>query len=177
MIKQLIFFLFFASAYISGFSQSNVKIGMTEEEFVKIYSDLKFTVYENNKTYTRNETVKGLSVEWGYRFEEGKLNWIYFHHYVDKINKSEFDKCLKSTELLIEEYTELYGEPDSLVEGTKKFQDPYKKKHWGYDVIEARWKNYNGMKIKVEFTFMGGKGEYHFLVTVNFFDKNYPYYD
>ena len=64
-----------------------------------------------------------------------------------------------------------------MIEGKQKFVDPYKTKHWGYDVLEARWKNAGGQKMKVEFTFMGGKGEYHLIVVITHFDKDYPYYE
>jgi hypothetical protein len=55
--------------------------------------------------------------------------------------------------------------------------DPLKKMHYGYDVLEARWKNYGGQKMKVEFTFFGSKGDYQFIVMITHFDKDYPYYE
>ena len=150
---------------------------MTIDQVTKIYSNLKSTKYENTITLERPDTLYGLDDSWGYRFEDEKLTWIFFDKYIVDINDSNFRKCFAATKQLIKDYTKLYGVPDKTIVGDTNFVDPYKKKHWGYNVIEARWKNYNNMKIKVEFTFMGGKGQYSFLVKIGVFDKNYPYYD
>jgi len=150
---------------------------MTIDEVKKIYPNLKSTTYENTITLERPETLYGLEDKWGYRFEGGKLTWIFFDKYINEINDTNFHKCLSATRHLINDYTRFYGMPDTTIVGDTNFIDPYKKHHWGYGVMETRWKNYNNMKIKVEFNFMGGKGQYSFLVKICFFDKNYPYYD
>lgn len=160
-----------------AFPQSKVKIGMSLDDFTKIYTGLEQQRYENSLTLLRPENLFGLEEKWGYRFEKGKLDWIYFNKYQDEISEDNFDQCLAATREIISAYTLTYGKPDTLISGDTLFRDPYQKRHWGYDVIEARWKNVNGMKIKVEFTFFGGKGEYSLLVKINYFDKNHPYYD
>lgn len=159
------------------FAQPNATIGMTVNDLKKIYPNIESTSYQNTVTYTRAEELYGIAGNWGYRFEGDKLNWIHFDKYIDKINEKNFEKCLTATKQIIADYTRLYGNPDTTITGNAKFIDPYKEKHWGYNVLEARWKDHNGMKIKVEFTFMGGKGQYNFLVKINYFDKSYPYYD
>lgn len=169
--------LFLFSTYIFTFAQSNATIGMTINEVKKIYPNMEMGTYENTVTLSRPENLYGLDGTWGYRFEGEKLTWIFFHKYIDETNDTNFRKCLSATRQLIKDYAKLYGNPDATIIGDTIFIDPLKKKHWGYDVIEARWKNYNGMKIKIEFTFMGGKGDYYFVVVINYFDKNYPYYD
>ena len=50
----------------------------------------------------------------------------------------------------------------------------YVERHWGYDVIEAKWHDVRGMNISVKFDFFGGKGEYNFIFTVDFFDIDSP---
>ncbi len=174
-IFLILFFLF--SSCIITFAQSKVVIGMTLEDVNKLYPNLKSTTYENTITLERPENLYGLDDTWGYRFEGGKLTWIFFDKYIQEINDTNFRKCLSATKHLINDYTRFYGKPDTTIIGDTSFIDPYKKHHWGYNVIEARWKNYENMKIKVEFTFMGGKGQYSFLVKICFFDKDYPYYD
>jgi hypothetical protein len=174
-MKCFLISLFLSVYFITAFAQPSVTIGMTMNEVVKIYPGMKSGTYQNTTTFERPVSLYGLDDSWGYRFEEEKLTWIFFHKYIDEINETNFKKCLSATKSIIKEYTALYGNADTTLTGDTTFVDPYKKHHWGYDVIEARWKDYKGMKIKVEFTFMGGKGEYHLLVTVNYFDKNYPY--
>lgn len=161
----------------SSFAQSKASIGMTMDEVKKIYPGMESNSYQATITLSRTEDLYGIDGTWGYRFEGDKLNWIHFDKYIDKINEKNFEKCLTATKQIIADYTRLYGNPDTTITGNTKFIDPYKEKHWGYDVLEARWKDHNGMKIKVEFTFMGGKGQYNFLVKINYFDKSYPYYD
>ena len=90
--------------------------------------------------------------------------------------------CLISTSAslpprrLIKKYTDDYGKPFEYKAVDTTYRDPYKDHHWGYDVIYAKWKT-DKIKFKIEFTFMGGKGEYHFLVKMGFFDKDYKYWD
>ena len=166
---------FFISIHL--FAQSKANIGMSIKEVSKLYPKTNSSAYENTITLSMTDTLYGLPGEWGFRFENNKLNWIHFSKYIDDIEKPNFDKCLNVTEKLIQDYSKAFGKPDTTIIGDTTFVDPYKKHHWGYDVIEARWNNSNGMKIKVEFTFFGGKGEYHFIVTINYFDKEYPYFD
>jgi hypothetical protein len=170
----IILFLSFPSINLA---QEKAAIGMTIKEFKKTYPLAKSDSNENGITFSRLDTLYSLSEEWGYRFKEGKLNWIFFMKYIDEIKEANFKRCLYATRQLINDYTHHIGKPDTTAIGDTNFIDPYKKRHWGYEVMEARWKNYNGMKVKIEFTFLGGKGEYSFLVKVNYFDKAYPDYD
>ena len=176
-MKYFIATLLLFSVSSSSFAQSKASIGMTTDEVKKIYPGMESNTYQQTITLSRTEDLYGIDGTWGYRFEGDKLNWIHFDKYIDKINDKNFEKCLTATKQIISDYTRLYGNPDTTITGNTKFIDPYKEKHWGYDVLEARWKHHNGMKIKVEFTFMGGKGQYNFLVKINYFDKSYPYYD
>ena len=169
--------ILFLTIPLAVFAQEKATIGMTIDEVKKIYPKIKTDTNGNGTTLSRPENIYGLESDWGYRFKEKKLDWIFFDKYINEINEPNFKTCLSATRQLINDYTKLYGKPDTTIIGDTTFIDPYKKKHWGYNVMEARWKNYKGMKIKVEFTFMGGKGQYAFLVKTNYFEKNYPYYD
>lgn len=162
---------------VNLFGQSKAKIGMTMEDMQKLYPKTESASYQNTITLSFIDTLYGIPGEWGYRFENNKLNWIHFDKYIDEINQANFDLCLKATRQIIKDYSKAYNSPDTLITGTTSFVDPIKKHHYGYDVMEARWNNYNGMKVKVEFTFFGGKGEYNFIVIINYFDKDYPYFD
>jgi len=173
--KVFLILFFFTSLY--SFSQSKATIGMSMEEVRALYLNTQSSYYENTTTLSLNDTLYSLPGEWGFRFENNKLNWIHFDKYINEIEKPNFDKCLKVTKKLINDYTKTFGKPDTTIIGDTTFIDPIVKHHWGYNVIEARWNNYKGMKIKVEFTFFGGKGEYHFIVIINYFDKTYPYFD
>ena len=150
---------------------------MSLEEVKKLFPNATESKYEKTIILVRSDTIHGLGSSWSYNFEGGKLNYFLFNIYNRNLSETNFKKCLKATEEIIADYTKWYGEPDEEAKGNTKYVDPYKKKHWGYDVLEAKWKNVSGEKIKVEFTFMGGKGEYQFLVVINHFNKDYPYYE
>jgi hypothetical protein len=152
-------------------------LGMDVKDFAKVFPTLFPNGVKISGQWGRDQQLYGLDGSWSYQFEDGKLTWIHFQKYKNEINETNFNMCLSATEKLIDDYTKLYDKPDTVIIGNKSFLDPIKNHHWGYDVMEARWKNTNGQKIKIEFTFMGGKGEYSFLVIINFFDKDYPYYD
>jgi hypothetical protein len=158
-------------------SKGRFYTGMDINDFAKVFPELFPAGIKLTGQWGKDEDYYGLSGSWTYRFKDGKLDWMHFQKYIDEINETNFTKCLTSAKQMISDYTKLYGKPDTTINGNSKFIDPLKSHHWGYDVIEARWKNYNGMKIKVEFSFLGGKGDYHFMVVVNYFDKDYPYYD
>ncbi|MFH0865115.1 MAG: hypothetical protein V1904_02900 [Bacteroidota bacterium] len=176
MKTNIVIFLLFICPFFS-MGQPKVKIGMTMDEVKKIYPNTVSASYQNTITLSRPDTLFGLDDEWGYRFENDKLNWIFFHKYIDEITKENFKKCLSAAANLMKQYADFYGLPDSVIVGDTAFVDPYVKHHWGYDVIESQWKNAEGMKISIGFTFMGGKGEYHFIVSINIFDKSYPYFN
>lgn len=170
--------LFFTLALtFTLYSQPGATIGMTMDEVNKVIPGMKSGTYQNTTTLERPVNLYGLDDSWGYRFKNDTLEWIFFQKYMDEINDTYFKKCLTATRSIIKDFTKLYGKPDTTMAGDTTFIDPYKKRHWGYDVLEVHWNNYNNMKIKVGFTFMGGKGEYHFLVTINYFDKSYPYFE
>ncbi len=175
-MKKLLTILFLFTC-ITAFSQQKAKIGMSLEEAKKLFPSAKESKYEKEINLTIEDTLHGLISAWGLNFKDDKLSWMLFSRYNGELSDANFKACLKASIEIIADYTKWYGEPDELITGNQKYVDPYKKKHWGYDVLEARWKNVNGEKMKVEFTFLGGKGEYQFLVVINHFHKDYPYYD
>ncbi|MBU0487007.1 MAG: hypothetical protein KKD31_03545 [Bacteroidetes bacterium] len=152
-------------------------LGMSVDDFAKKFPSLFPKGVKISGQWGRDEDLHGLAGDWTYRFEDGILTWIHFQKYYDDITATNFQTCLSATNQLISEYTAAFGKPDNTIVGDTTFIDPYKKHHWGYDVKEVQWKNYQGMKIKIEFSFLGGKGDYNFMVVVNYFDKDYPYFD
>jgi len=174
-MKNIFSIIFFCIA-TTAFAQKDIHTGMSDSEILIIFPDLEKTSYENTTTYTRPDTIYGLDSEWGYKFENNSLNWIYFMRYEENLNEENFKAYLEATQRLIKDYAKIYGIPDSLIQGDMEYKDPYVEHHWGYDVLEARWYDADGMKIKIRFIFMGGKGEYHFLLTIDMFDKSYSYF-
>jgi hypothetical protein len=157
--------------------KDKIYLGMDVQDFAKLYPVLFPDGVKMSGQWMREQDLYGLKGSWGYRFKDGKVDWIHYQKYIDEINEANFSLSLNATKSLIKDYTVVYGKPDSVVNGNTEFIDPSVSHHWGYRVLQAHWKDYNGMKIKVEFIFMGGKGEYHFLVVINYFGKDYPYYD
>jgi hypothetical protein len=176
-LKKGIVTLLLLFSFIAGFSQPLVKVGVSLDSVKKIYPKAIESKYQNSIVLSVDDTIHGLTDSWNFNFEEGKLKYMMFNKYISELSEANFQKCLEATKAIIKDYTAQYGEPDEEITGTLKFIDPYKKHHYGYDVLETRWKNAGGQKIKVEFTFMGGKGQYNLLVTITHFDKDYPYYE
>ncbi|GMT50335.1 MAG: hypothetical protein IEMM0008_1874 [bacterium] len=115
--------------------------------------------------------------KWYFRFENKKLSWYSFSFYITdykKLNKSNFQRCLKGTEKIIAYLSELYGKPSERVDGIKYFKDPFKERHFGYNVVRAKWKT-KRETIKASFYFFGSKGHYWFVVDTKFFNKDYKY--
>jgi hypothetical protein len=117
-----------------------------------------------NGQWANSETFYGLKGKWSYTFENSVLNACLWDYYAGRHDKETFEKCLKATQGIIEQYTQKYGTP-VIVTGDTKYRDPAKKIHWGYEVIKASWdmKTYT---IVVEYRFMGGKGQYDLLVKI-----------
>ena len=152
-------------------------LGENVNDFAKVFPSLFQNGVGLTGQWGRDEKLYGLDGGWAYNFDSGKLEWMLYDNYIHEITQANFDKCLSASKHLVKDYTAIYGQPDTTMIGDTTFKDPAEKRHWGYDVMEVRWKDYKGEKLKIEFTFMGGKGEYAFLVKIAFFEKNYPYYD
>lgn len=152
-------------------------LGMKVSDFALVFPKLFPNGIALSGQWERKEKLYELDGSWNYDFLNGKLDWYSYDKYLNEINESNFTKSLNAAKSLINDYTKIYGKPDTTIIGNTNFVNPREKHHWGYDVIEAKWYNANGMKIKIEFTFMGGKGEYHFLVKIEHFGKDYQYFD
>lgn len=175
MKKHLLFFslIIFSSALFAQ-EKNRITIGMDMYLFKMIYPKVIPLNASTSGQWGRADTLYGLPGSWAYNFEEGKLAWCLWDVYIDSLSQSNFDKCFSAAKSLIKKYTTDYGKPNEYKLVDTTYKDPNKQHHWGYDVIYAKWET-NKIKFKIEFTFMGGKGEYHFLVKMGFFDKDYPY--
>jgi hypothetical protein len=153
-------------------------IGMDIKDFAKNFPQLMpYGVLEWGQSgFT--EIIHGLDGKWFFDFENDTLeNYSYskyFNEY-DELTEENFKKCLEATEQLIKDYTNVYGEPTELIVGDTAYKDPSKEKHWGYDVIEARWIN-DQQKFKIDFQFSGGKGVYFYLVRIEAYKPDYEYF-
>lgn len=58
--------------------------------------------------------------------------------------------------------------------GEARFRDPYEDHHWGYPVLSAVWKTPD-LKLRAGFKFMGSKGDYYFLVTLEAHGPEYEF--
>lgn len=150
-------------------------IGMEFSKFAADFPEIIKKETDGNKQYNIAESIHNLEGKWAYEFSENKLKWFMFNSYSDDINQENFDKYLSVTQQIIEEYKSRYGKPSEFIFDNKTFKDPYIKRHWGYDVISAIWET-DEMDFKIEFTFMGGKGEYNFIFTMEFHEHGYEYF-
>jgi hypothetical protein len=120
------------------FAKEKAVIGMTIYEVKKIYQAVKKHRNENGAMLSRPDNLYGLNDTRGYGFKKEKLTWIFFHKYIKAVDDTNFRKCLSAIRQLVKDYTKLYGRPDTTITGDTIFVDPFKKHHWGYDVIEVR---------------------------------------
>ena len=144
---------------------TNVYIGMTIEDFKKLYPTVIPENSGNDGQWQKSENLYGLNGQWSYTFKDGKLDWFLYSNYIDEITEENFLLSLKATEKLIAEYKKIFGDPIEENKYTTEFKDPFEEHHWGYDVLEAFWTT-DKMTIEIEFTFFGGKGEYNFIVNI-----------
>ncbi len=169
ILLGVLLLLSFANVAFAGETIISKKLypGMSVTQFKKVCP--KLSPKDTGQIYL-DETIHGLDGKWSFEFKDGKLAWTMYNFYIQKyedLNEKNFNKCLKATEKIIADLTKLYGKPTDVEEGTKKFRDPAKDHHWGYEVIKATWKKEN-YEIKARFKFFGGKGEYFFLVNMEF---------
>ncbi|MFH2096676.1 MAG: hypothetical protein ABIJ16_13280 [Bacteroidota bacterium] len=158
---------------VNGFDLS-----MNVYEFSARNPEILLGPYESGQPNYR-ETIYGLDGYWHYTFEKDTLDWYGYSFYIndaEELTEENFNRCLEAARKLIDEYTGYFGKPDELKEGKTEFIDPYQMRHWGYDVVEAKWIQDN-LKCKVEFSFFGGKGQYFFQVLIKCFRPDYPYFD
>ena len=134
----------------NALSQPDVVIGMTIDQVKKIYPDSEVLRYANTVSLKKPESLQGLNGTWDFRFVDGVLDWISWSVYVDEITESNFEEILRAVNKLTKDYARKYGEPDQVSIGDTTFKDPYKKLHYGYDVIETRWNNWRGMRIDIQ---------------------------
>ena len=161
---------------LSAQEKNRVLVGMSLEEFRRVHPKVAHDDAKSDGQWRRPEKLCGLEGSWCYTFKDGKLDWALWDIYIDELNQTNFDKCLKGTRQLIEAYTKNYGKPFEVKEPNPIFKDPHKTRHWGYDVLYAKWQT-PSVKFKIGFDFMGGKGDYHFLVKMGFFRPDYPYFE
>jgi hypothetical protein len=150
--------------------------GIDEATLRRLFPEVDIRRYEDGAVQGhRPASVHGVAGSWHYTFKEGKLAWVMFNSYEDAITQANFDRY-KAAILAIEaDYDRRFGPPIKREVGKQTFQDPRRELHWGYDVFDAVWKA-EGAKIRARFDFMGGKGEYHFLVNVEMEPEDYPYF-
>ena len=153
----------------------NIYIGMSIEEFKKICPETVKGEYKPTQSFMKSEVIAGIDGGWYFDFVDSKLQWYLWDIYITDINQDNFDKSLTAIKKIIEIYKKKYGEPTTYTEGKTKYIDPYKQRHWGYDVINAYWVT-DKIKFANEFKFFGGKGEYSFILKIEFHDSSYKYF-
>ncbi len=127
--------------------------------------------------WSKTSKIFNMKGKWYFRFKNKKLSWYSFSFYITdykKLNKSNFQRSLKGTEKIINYLSKLYGKPRERVDGIKHFKDPFKQRHFGYNIVKVKWKT-KKETIQVNFHFFGAKGRYFFVVNAKFFDKDYKY--
>ncbi len=151
------------------------EIGLDVSSFAKIYPDIVGNKIDDNFQYNTDEIIFNLKGKWAYNFSEGKLEWIMFNSYCNNIDKKNFALYLTDTERVVSLLQGKYGMPVELNYNEKKYIDPFVKRHWGYDVVSAIWRT-GKMDFKVSFKFAGARGEYNFLMKMEFHEVGYKYF-
>jgi hypothetical protein len=154
--------------------RSRIEPGMSLDAFLQVHPDLGRPAGPDTQV-TRTETRQGLDGTWTYEFEDGKLDWWVWDATIDELNEDNFRKCLEAASALIDEAKATSGSPVSLERGQTAFRDPKVQRHWGYDVVEAKWKA-DDVWFKISFRFKGAKGMYAFLVKSEFFRPGYEFF-
>ncbi len=150
-------------------------IGMDFSEFAIDFPQVVKGETNGNKQYNIDDTVNNLAGTWAYTFVDNKLEWFMFNSYSDEISEQNFNAYMSETQNIIENLKIQFGEPKEFIFENKNFKDPFKEMHWGYDVITALWTT-KEMDFEVKFKFMGSRGEYKFLFSMEFQKHGYEYF-
>jgi len=181
-MRKILFIFLFSGIFtsvsfiqISAQMKKAIYLGISLDDFRKIYPEIVPAETADYLTLKREDNIYGLSGKWVYSFKKNKLDWYKFEVYINEINQDNFNKCLIATQKIIEDYRSIYGEPIKYKEGKTEFIDPFKQMHHGYKVLSAVWKS-GGEAFEVQFKFYGSKGEYYFIVSIDFQDAEFAYF-
>ena len=177
-MKNILFPILLCSVCLMGTNSRiidrNITVGMPYKVFKKQFSGASIKGKSDGQ-WSLKDNLYGLQGKWTYTFKKNSLEWYLFDYYSYDIDRKNFGKCLKAAKNIIKYYTSRFGKPLEIKNGNQKFIDPYKKRHWGYEVIKAVWKTDNE-KFQVLFDFFGAKGGYFFLVKIEFQRHDYEYF-
>jgi hypothetical protein len=183
-MNKTVFIGFFCISFLLSCNSQNVNtlenikeisLGMSAEKFNDLFPKLETDPDESDFQTGLEEEVFGLPCGWSFNFKEGKLEWFMMNSYCDDINESNFREYSDAYDKFKNELENVFGKPVEAIDHETEFKDPFVERHWGYDVKEALWKT-SDMKFQLIFTFMGGKGEYHFLLKAEFQAPDYEYF-
>lgn len=179
LISLIVFISLIFDAKAQNFSAmeriSELYVGMPSSDFEKIFTECKPKTEKADYQGGVSVIVDSINGTWTFNIKNRKLNWYMFNSYSDDITENQFKKYLAAYNELKKQLESKYGKAKEEKKHDTEFKDPYIKRHWGYSVIESVWVN-DKMKIKLEFKFMGGKGDYNFLLKVEFQDKDYEFF-
>lgn len=152
------------------YSQTPLRLGMSPDDVRKEYASVDSSFYQGKIQMSRREDIYGLDGTWHYFFTDQKLSSFTYSKYYqdDQLTPANFDRCLAAIDRLSADYTRWYGKPDESKLGKTTFVNPYMEHHYGYEVKEFSWKNYEGMSIRMLFKFFGSKGQYFLLFEVEY---------
>lgn len=162
----------------NSWTQSEVRVGMSSKELLAIYPAM---VVEKDKNYTyyhRQATIHGIEDNWVYRVQKKSVHSIYFNHVIKSVTEKNFEMYKEAAALSINEYVSIHGTPDTLMENNDSLSLLGAKEEGYYVALrEARWNNINAMKLKIGAAFFNNYGELMLIFKINFFSKDYPYFD
>jgi hypothetical protein len=154
-----------------------VGLGIDEAALLRLFPSVEIHRYPDMVQAHRQASVHGVAGTWSYTFKQGKLAWVMFNSYEKDITEANFDRYRLAIDAIEADYTKRYGPPIKRKSGKQFFEDPHAEghHHWGYEVFDAVWK-VEGALVQAEFHFMGGKGQYAFLVKMEMEPEGYPYF-
>lgn len=130
---------------------------------------------DTNKQYTINSAIEEIEGKWSFTFKENKLFWYIFNAYEYNFSKQTFNIFLESTNKIIDLFSKKFGNPFKIESKNLVYIDPFVKRHYGYNVKSALWSTPN-TDFKVQFKFSGSRGDYYFLLKIDFHAPNYEYF-
>ncbi|TFG64113.1 MAG: hypothetical protein E4H36_03875 [Spirochaetales bacterium] len=148
---------------------TDIRVGMTSAEFSRTIENAAA-----DGQVSKPQKLYGLSGAWTWDFREGRLDWYLWDAYVDEITENNFNLCLEAARRIIRDCTTRLGKPANEETGNLSFRDPFEDHHWGYPVLSAEWAT-PAVKLRAGFKFMGSKGEYHLLVSLEAHGPDYEF--
>ncbi|MBP6641312.1 MAG: hypothetical protein KA293_13555 [Bacteroidia bacterium] len=146
-------------------------LGMHVQDFAKEFPELFPDGVQWAGQWQHDATENGLPGKWTFNFDEGKLTFAGFSHYDGEVSANSIQGCMNAAEQMIDSLQNVYGAPDEYYSKEIMYRGMEEMEANMLRMCEAKWRNANGMKIRVDCRQLRGKSEPQLTLSVDYSEK------